>query len=396
MALVTVCVPSYKSAAFIGQTLASVATQTFSDFRVQVALEPVEQGATVAAMTDFLADGRFDYYVNRTTHGYALNVRGLLTRVRTPYYVVLPHDDMWHPRHLEVLVERLTARPDASCAYGDMFKFGHYQGIRSFPVADGPLFERLLGFFLEGAEGTPWRSLTRREMLDRPYPDNDWDGFAVECEWSLHLLLRGPALRCPDAVYLKREPADKNETSVSVGWRLRTSDDDLRRALDHHRMSMLALLSAADLPAHEKRLVELAAETALLRRWIVFATDRLDFGPAEESRAASLVKALEEADSAAERQIRCRLSLALSRYHMRRGRHDQGLRLAEAAVADDPDHGDAFVHLAHVYLLHDRVTDALWPMRRAAELMPLAAGMGSLQNSVAAQLSRLGLAQQPA
>ena len=101
--LVTVCIPAYDAAGFIGHTSRSVADQTMPDFRVVVAVEPKGAAETIAAMREFLADKRFTYYVNATNYGYALNVRGVLTRVRTPYYAILPHDDMWHPEFLELL-----------------------------------------------------------------------------------------------------------------------------------------------------------------------------------------------------------------------------------------------------------------------------------------------------
>ena len=387
-AAVTVCIPSYRSAGFIGQTLASVAAQTYGNFKVLMAIEPEDAQATVLAMSDFLADPRFDYYVNTTNHGYALNVRGLLPRVRTPYFAVLPHDDLWHPDFLATLVGRLADRPEASGAYGDTYKFGHYAGYRAVAIADGPLFERLLSFYTEGAEGQPWHGVTRRELLDQPYPYNEFDGFAVECEWALHLVLRGPVLHDENALYLKRESPD-GSAAVSVGWRVRMAEGTLRAALAHHRRRMLAPLDALPLSGGQRRLMKLAAEAAMLRRWMMFSKGRFDLGHDDEGRLWATRGGLLADGSAEARAIHARLLVAISRHAMNRGDRAAGIEHAEAAVALQPDLGDAFLHLANVYLVTGRVDDALEPVRRASELLPAGSGVVPLQVDAARAIAQV-------
>ncbi len=97
MSPVTVCVPAHRAAAFIAHTLGSIQSQTFSDIRVEIGLEPDEAWATEKACRAFLADPRFHLRRNPTTLGWDGNVRALLLRVETPYFAVLPHDDLWHP-----------------------------------------------------------------------------------------------------------------------------------------------------------------------------------------------------------------------------------------------------------------------------------------------------------
>ncbi|MEP7158136.1 MAG: glycosyltransferase family A protein, partial [Chloroflexota bacterium] len=361
-----------------------------------VALEPDGAPETVVAMAEHLADKRFDYYVNKTTHGYSLNTRGLLQRVRTPFFAILPHDDMWHPDYLGLLLRRLEERPDASAAHGDWFTIGRYTGTHSKSVSDGPLFERLLTWYLDGAEGWAWHGLCRSEALDKPFPSNEFDGFAVECEWSLHLMMRGPVAYEPRAMYLKREQPEDSETAVSVGWRNRTSEDWLRRALTHNRQMLVSPLAAAGFPPEQLRILELAAETAMIRRSVIFFQGRYNLTADEEARVAALFGGLEAEGSDAARMIKARLHLAISRHAFRSGRRDSGLQHAEAAVACDPEHGDAQMHLARVYLSFDRVTDSMACMLAAARLMPLTPGMGSLQMDTAKKLSQLGLKSEAA
>ena len=52
---VTVCIPAYRSEAFIHNTLRSVLTQTYSDFVVEIAVEPPAE-ETLSACGAFLRD----------------------------------------------------------------------------------------------------------------------------------------------------------------------------------------------------------------------------------------------------------------------------------------------------------------------------------------------------
>ena len=391
MALVTVCVPAYRSAGFIGHTLASILQQTMSDFQVLIALEPEGAAETIAVARDFLVDDRFSYSVNDRTLGYADNVRRALQRVETPYFAVLPHDDLWHPRYLEALLGRLVARPDASCVFADMYLFGNVSGFRRMPLVDGSLAERLLSFFLEGAEGQPWRGVTRRALVHgQPFPDSPFDGFAVECEWSLQLLLRGPVLRVAEPLYLKRQPAEGSDISVSVGWRTRLNDDRLRDALAHHRRRLLGGVAAARLSAEVHAIVELAAEAAAFRRWVLFSSGRFNPGDDDQARLRAAMTACEMENTTTTRAILGRLHCALSRHHAQRGDDTAALEHSRLAVECTPDYFEAAVQWTDMLLRTGRIPDAIVSLRRAAELLPMAVGLAQLEAVCLRRLAEAG------
>lgn len=394
MALVTVCVPGYRSAAFIRPTLASIQQQTFVDSQVLIALEPEGAAESIAAARDFLLDERFNYYVNDRTLGYALNVRSVLERVRTPYFAVLPHDDLWHPRYLEALLEPLVARPDASCAFADMYLFGSVSGFRRMALVDGLPAERLLSFFLEGAEGQPWRGLTRKALVEgQPFPDSPFDGFAVECEWTLQLLLRGPILRVAEPLYLKRQPAENSDTSVSVGWRMRMDDDRLRSALADHRRRLLADVARADLSPDMRAMVELAAEAAMFRRWVLFNDGRFEINVDDQARLRAVMEACETASTPSARAILGRLHTALSRYHARRGNIVPALDHSSLAVEYAPDYVEAAMQRSQMLLRIGRTAEAVVSLRRAAELLPMAVGLAQLEAACVSRLAESGVGE---
>jgi hypothetical protein len=388
MAQVTICIPSYRSAAFIGQTLDSVRRQTFRDYRVVVGLEPDGAAETIRATRDFLGDERFTYHVNEATLRYAGNVGALLERVGSDYFVILPHDDIWHPRYLSELMGRLGQRPDASAAFADSYLFGSASCVRTSDLPDAPLAERLMAFLLAGAEGLPWRGLTRSRVLERGgFPNNRFNGFAVECEWAMGLLLDGPVLRHPEPLYLKRQPANDDVASVSIDWRFRMPLDELAEALEHHRQQLLRLVDGAPLARGVGLLISLAAEAAALRRWVQFANGRLPMPEEQHARYRASLEKTHTVVTPDGSRIASRLQLAMSRYHAACGPHELSEPLARAAVAADPAHADAHIHLARLMLAQGRVLDALPLVTRAAALEPMANGLASLQAECARGLN---------
>jgi hypothetical protein len=389
MALVTVCVPAYRSARFIGQTLASIKGQVLTDFEVLIAVEPPSAAETVDACRPFGEDRRFRVYVNESTLGYAGNVASLIRRVRSPYFAILPHDDLWHPRYLAALVDRLADYPDASVAFADIYRFGAVSGIRTYDLPDGDPAAKLLAFFLAGADGVAWHGLTRTDAVEIDFPDNEFDGFAVECEWALHLLLQGTAVRQAEPLYLKREPARDNVQSVATGWGVRMPEDVLRRALAHHRQRLLEPLESARLTAIERTLVSLAAESAALLRWVAFSDGRFDFLPDDQARIDTILAGCASIASPEGRAIAGRVELALSRYHAQRGRGSEAEQFARAAFAHAPDYGEAAINLARVLLQQGLTLEALPIVQRAATLAPMAIGLASVEAECALRVAEL-------
>lgn len=382
---VTVCIPAYRSGGFIDQTLAAVRAQTFSDFTVEIAVEPVDQEATSLACQPFLDDPRFRLHHNDATQGYAGNVRGLLARVETPYFMTLPHDDILHPEYLEVLLGALLARPDASVAYGDLYLFGPESGSRFVRLADGGLGDRLLSFFLEGAEGTPWHGVTRREVLHREFPTSDFAGLAVECEWALHLVREGVALRVARPLFFKR---NLRGTNVSWGWRSSMPEARLRQALDDHRRRMLAGIPSEGIVPVHRRAIELAAEAALLRRWVIFSGGRFRMTSEQLERADRVIAESVESGMPAGPDIARVAQLALSRYWRALGDDEESQRLASDVVESARD-WDGWLQLARLTLDRGNVYEAVRLLIRASELAPMAVGITQLQAECTRRLEAL-------
>ena len=311
MAPVTVCVPAYRAERFIHHTLRSVASQTSEDLTVEIAIDP-PPADTEAACGPFLEDPRFNVSINERRLGWAGNIAALLDRVRTPFFVILPHDDLWHPCYIETLLEAIASRSDASVAYADMYCFGHGHFRKSLAIETGGSFNRLLSFFLGGAEAVPWRGITRSTVLagGTTFPSNEFISFAVECEWACHLLRKGTAIRVPRPLYLKRLRVS-NRLSVSAQWYF--PEARAKEALEHHRRRMLSSVAAAGFEgSHESALVA-ACEAAMLRRYLDFSAGRFAFAARQQARAREVLADLSGLAGPYQKRLESRVLLPLSR-----------------------------------------------------------------------------------
>jgi hypothetical protein len=269
MATVTICIPAYEVGSFLGETLRSVQSQTYTDFTVEVAIEPPHEAA-IKVVKPFLTDSRFRYWINETRLGWDANIAAQLTRVGAPYFMILPHDDIVEQDYVSTLLTRLRARPDASVAYADMSFFGVRSGTKSLPLPpNGRPEERVLAFFLAGAQAVPWRGVTRASVIGATsgFPTDGHGGFAVECEWALSLLLLGHAIHEPRPLYKKRlhAPSIVSASRARIG---RRSHEQLIAAMERHRTHMLEPLGRLCSDTPTGRLLFFAAKAAMLQRHV--------------------------------------------------------------------------------------------------------------------------------
>lgn len=368
--LVTVCVPAYRSERFIGHTLTSIQAQTFGDFRVRIGLEPVEEGPTVDACRPFLADPRFELVINERRLGWDGNVAALLAAVRTPLFCVQPHDDVLRRAYLEDLVAMVMTRPDASVAYSDVLSFGATAGRRGSVLPDLPSRSaRELSFFLDGAQGHPFRGVTRSAVLTRPFPTNDHRGFAVETEWSLHLVQQGVALRGPHPLYLKRQHG-RTDHSVTSGWRFGMDRDEMVAALEHNRARLLAAIGPDDPYGVTSDVVRMAAEAAMLRRWQVIPGDPMPFGEVQLERARDVLMATASSTHPAAARIAAITLVTLSLHHAVNGDTAASVEVARQAVRRDATDPEACLRLAHLLLASGQHDEAIDLIERAAAASP--------------------------
>jgi hypothetical protein len=371
----TVCIPAYRSEAFIHNTLKSVLAQTYGHFVVNIAVEPPAE-ETLGACGDLLQDPRIRTTINPEVLGWAENIRRLLLRVETPYFLIHYHDDLMVNDYIATLLAALHERPKASVAYSDMDCFGDASFRWTLRLTEEPIFDRLMSFFLGGTEALPVRGLTRSSVLDCwQFPTDQYDGFAAECEWSLQLLLSGPAVHVARPLYLKRIFAQNEETASRKRLAGR-SKDQLFEGLEHHRARLLGLLRKADLPDSMIGALKLAAEAAILRRHMTFMMGA--FRPVQLERSKQITAGTATMPGSYGGQIQAMNLLALSRHALIEGDAKGGHELALAAVEVDPLQWEALAHLSRLLLSRDRGSEAFDAALRAWTVAPDANGLRQL------------------
>ncbi|MEA2871857.1 MAG: hypothetical protein QOH67_1833 [Hyphomicrobiales bacterium] len=372
---VTVCIPAYRSEAFIHDTLRSVLAQTYSDFVVEIAVEPPAE-ETLRACAPFLRDDRIRLSVNPRVLGWAENMKSLLRRVATPYFFILPHDDLIQPDYIATLLAELISRPQASIAYSDIVCFGHESFRLRICLTEDPIFDRLMSFFLGGMEAHALRGMTRASVRDHhDFPTDQYEGFAVECEWVLHLLISGAAIHVPRSLYLKRTFGTEH-VSASRKRLLGRSNEHLFEALEDHRARMLALIRQADLPKTMKDTVELAAEAAILRRHMTFNMGA--FLPMQLARSEQIMTAVGATPDQYGKRIQAMNLLAMSQHALIEGDAKAALDLAIAAVDADPFQWEGLAHLSRLQLDTNRSIEAHGTALRAWTVEPHAKGLREL------------------
>jgi glycosyltransferase involved in cell wall biosynthesis len=146
---VSVCIPTYRGAAHIAETLDSVLAQTHSDFEL-VVVDDASPDATQAIVAGY-RDPRIRYLRNEKNLGPQGNWNRALSEARGRYFKLLPQDDLLDRDCLAVQVAALAADTEQRLA----LVFGGRQIID----ADGRVLMR------RGPFGSRPRHIERRELI---------------------------------------------------------------------------------------------------------------------------------------------------------------------------------------------------------------------------------------
>jgi glycosyltransferase involved in cell wall biosynthesis len=121
VAKVTVVIPTYNAAPYIGQTLDSVIAQRHDDWRVIVVDDGSSDG-TQDVVDDYCRrEPRISATSTPQPRGGPARARNVGTDLAdddTTFFLFLDHDDWLHDSALAVLVAALEGAPDAPAAYG--------------------------------------------------------------------------------------------------------------------------------------------------------------------------------------------------------------------------------------------------------------------------------------
>jgi glycosyltransferase involved in cell wall biosynthesis len=219
---VTALLPAYNAAAFIDETLQSLAAQTYPNLRVLISVDASTDDTAERCERFARGDARFAVVRQAQRLGWVGNGQDLLRRAESELCFFISHDDVVEPEYVAALVAALAANRRAALAYCDVDVWGP-NGERetsTYPEIDGvaPRFDRMrVALARNGGWWTAYRGLFRTDVArrGRPLRHNLAGEFAADWPLLLHFALAGDCVRVPRQLYRKRYRA----TSVSVVWR---------------------------------------------------------------------------------------------------------------------------------------------------------------------------------
>ncbi len=111
---VSIVMPSYNSATYIAETIASVQAQTYGDWELLIVDDCSTDGTVAIAEAIAGEDARIRVFVNEHNSGAACSRNRALCEARGDWMAFLDSDDLWAPDKLE---RQLAFMRDSGCSF---------------------------------------------------------------------------------------------------------------------------------------------------------------------------------------------------------------------------------------------------------------------------------------
>ena len=119
---VSIVIAAYNASAYIGETLDSVSSQTFTDYEVIVVNDGSDDSKELESI---LESHRLPIiYISQPNKGVSAARNAGIKVARGQFYTQLDSDDQWEPNYLEEQVRFLTEHPGTALVYPNAIIFG--------------------------------------------------------------------------------------------------------------------------------------------------------------------------------------------------------------------------------------------------------------------------------
>jgi len=222
---VSVCIPTYKGAKYLGWTIESVLNQGFSDFELLI-VDDNSPDETTAVVAQF-QDARIRFLRNPTNLGAEGNWNRCLAESRGRYFKLLPQDDLLAPDCLQqqvAVLEQDTEKHIAlvCCARSIIDPQGRIIMRRGYPggrqgMINGTTLRRRCLRYAANLVGEPGSVLFRRDLARETGLFNGSLPYVIDLDYWFRLLLRGDAYYLPQTLASFR--VSLGSWSVAIGTR---------------------------------------------------------------------------------------------------------------------------------------------------------------------------------
>lgn len=143
---VSVVIPAYNAAAFIGQTLDTVRTQTFTEHETVVVDDGSTDGTDVVVEQYFARHRMRGRVVRQENRGIAAARNAGMREATGTYIALLDHDDLWYPEKLAAVMAEFDRYPDTDliCHDENITRGGRVLRVSNRRLPHGNLYEALL------------------------------------------------------------------------------------------------------------------------------------------------------------------------------------------------------------------------------------------------------------
>jgi glycosyltransferase involved in cell wall biosynthesis len=121
--LVSVIIPAYNNAEYLGETIQSVLNQTYSNLEVMVVNDASPDN--VHAVVQQFNDARIKYIRHEKNQGLSAARNTGIRASIGEIIALLDGDDLFHPEKLQVHVEYLEKHPKVGVTYNPRFELNH-------------------------------------------------------------------------------------------------------------------------------------------------------------------------------------------------------------------------------------------------------------------------------
>lgn len=261
--LVSVCIPAYMGAEFIGNAIESTLLQTLNDFEL-IIIDDNSTDGTENIVGNY-KDPRIRFLRNDQNLGPEGNWNRCLTEARGKYLKLLPQDDILAPSCLELQVAVLEAdsiehialvfcsryiiNPDGRVLMSRRYPIGH-EGLIAGDAVMRTCVRRGTNLI-----GEPGAVLFRKSLADRVGKFDATNPYVIDLDYWFRLLAHGDAFFCADSLTSFR--VSSRSWSVTIG---RAQDRDFIDFVARTAGRMRSPLSAIDLLSLKV--------TARLNKWL--------------------------------------------------------------------------------------------------------------------------------
>lgn len=205
-AALDVCVPVYNAADFLNETMDSILSQDFTDFRLLLSVDASDDDS-LAICRSYASDFRVRVFEHSQRLGFVGNSNFLMRTAHSEFMMFSPHDDILEPGVLRLLHDFMRREPDCSVAIPLVAGFG--RGAMYFDQHEvrGSTFRRLLDVIMNQRVVAAYHGLVRINPRDGPrpmLPDGFPRGHEADVHWMAMAARNGELRRVREAVIHKR------------------------------------------------------------------------------------------------------------------------------------------------------------------------------------------------